>query len=181
MDDFQKHSAYLTPWKKEKFLTKKNIYKFLLASAAILFVIASLSSCNMGLPWDNALWGTWEVGTSTITIKNDTYAIDDSSSYDWDYGGEIVEYNNHSYNIAAENPSEGEFGFILLKITNHKVVASQIGTYTVIRWKNIETVDGVTTVETSEAYPAGWSSEAEALTGADADHFAIFSSMTKTD
>ena len=159
---------------------KKNLKKTLLVLVIALMTLATFNACDMGLPWDIELWGTWTAYTNTITITNDTYSIDDSSSWDWDYSGEIVKYDNFSYNIAADNPAEGDYGYFIFHITEHKGDSSQEGTYTVVRWRALTTEDGVTTVETSEAYPAGWATAEEAEAQAEDDHFAMWSSMTKS-
>lgn len=115
-----------------------------------------LTGCDLLFPENPDIHGTWDTGFGgTITITRDTYASDDSSSYDWDYSGDIIRFDNDSYNLPSENPSIGNFGAMLVKITAHKGDASQIGTFKVIRWKNRITSLGVTTVETSEGYKYG--------------------------
>ena len=158
---------------------KRNFGKIAIAAAALL--IATLfTACNMGLPWDMELWGDWDDGFGTEkTFTNTTFNFDGEPS-DWgeyDYSGDVVLYDNNSFNIASENPADGNFGHMILEITYHKADSSQIDTYTLIRWKNLKTVDGVTTVELSEAYPAGWVTATAAAEEADENHF-VYSTHT---
>lgn len=140
---------------------------------------AFLVSCNAP-PENIEIEGTWDNDFSTLTITNASYSVDDPNSDDWDYSGDIVSYNNFSYNIASENPKTGDYGHFIFKIIKHTGDEEQIGTYTVVRWKELVTSNGVTTVKTSEAYPAGWKSPEDASANAkEADHFQMYSSMTK--
>ena len=159
---------------------KRNLTKLALSALVLLLAVVSFS-CSVFGTQDNLINGTWDSGFGqTITITNTTYASDDSSIYDWDVAGDIVDYSKWNFNRAGENPESGNYGFLLIKVTANSGNAAAVGTYTILRWKELTTIDGVTTVQTCEAYPAGWATAEEAVTEANtADNFTFFSTITK--
>ena len=149
----------------------------------VLILITCFSACDMGLPWDIEIWGSWTAGDSVMTFTNSTFSVDHPDAWNWDYSGEIVKFDNSSYNIASDNPVSGDYGYMVWKILSHEGDPAQEGTYTVVRWNALsESEDGLTTLEYAEAYPAGWATaeEAEAEAASGTGHFSMFSSLTKT-
>jgi len=136
----------------------ENMNKRLLGAAlAAVLILTALSGCSLFFPEDNELEGTWDAGYGgTVTFHGSSWAADNSGDT-WDYSGTIIKFDNDSFNTPSENPSTGTFGSILVKITYHTGDSTQIGTYTVIRWKNRSESGGTVTVETSEGYKSGTS------------------------
>ena len=163
----------------------KNLKRTVLVLVAALMVLATFSACDTGMFLDNELWGTWDDGYGTkMTFTNSTFNFDAQPAeyfgvtYEYDYSGDVVSYNNLSYNVSAENPTEGNYGHMILKITAHKEDSTQEGTYTVIRWRNLKTENDVTTVEYSEAYPAGFASAEAAAEATEDVNFLRYSTIT---
>lgn len=155
--------------------------RIVLTVMTVLILITFFAACDMGLPWDIEIWGSWTAGESTMTFTNNTFTIDNPDSWNWDYSGEIIKFDNNSYNIAGDNPVSGDYGYMIWKVLKHEGDTTQEGTYAIVRWKAlVESEDGVTTLEYAEAYPAGWATAEEAEAEADDSHFSMFSTLTKT-
>ena len=159
--------------------------KRLLIVFALMLCIAAFSGCELFTPiaTDANLLGVWDAGGySTWTFTQRGFSSDGkpAGTGGWDYNGYIVKAVDGRYNIAADSPSNSNCGYMVFRIIEHSGDAKQVGTHTVIRWRNKTTVNGKTTVEYSEAYPAGWATagEAEAEAGS-ATHFTYFSTLTK--
>ncbi|MDC7235428.1 MAG: hypothetical protein PQJ58_19525 [Spirochaetales bacterium] len=131
---------------------KKNLGKLALV-LMVLFVSAGLMSCDAFKDEESlSVLGTW--GNGTMEITSDTYSVDMGGSWgEWNYSADIISFDNSSWNAGEEG--EGSYGYMVLKFTSHSdddTAAATVGKYTVFRWKNLTTVDGVTAMETSEGY-----------------------------
>ncbi len=140
-------------------MKQKKLFKTLAMLLALSVIILSSTGCSDALSFltEPSLIGEWDAGYGTTwTFSSDsTFAEDDSSAWDWDYSGDIVKYSNITYNDESENPDDADnYGYLLIKYTAH-VDSAYVDTYSVIRWYNLQTVDGVTTVEYSEGYLYG--------------------------
>ncbi|MBI9107860.1 MAG: hypothetical protein JEZ04_14020 [Spirochaetales bacterium] len=163
-------------------MIKKN-KKFLFTLLLSVLLLTVFAGCNMGgLPWDNALWGTWADSYTTKTFTNTTWEFDGAPAGEggWDYSGEIVKFVNGSYNIVSENPADGQYGYMVLKTTVHESSTSSVGTFTVLRWRALATEDGVTTVEHSEGFPTFDTAEEAEAEAVEATNFTYYSNLTKT-
>ncbi len=139
-----------------------------------LAIIASftMTSCDTATspitPEILEITGTWIDDYSTMIISGDSWESSTTGYPNWDLTGEIVSYNNDSYNLASENPTSGDYGHLVVKITTGgAAVTDQIGTYKVIRWKNLKSVDSKTSLLSSESYKYGsawFISDSEATT-----------------
>jgi hypothetical protein len=136
----------------------------------------------MGLPWDTALWGTWveEYGTK-IVITNNTYA--QYYGDELNYSGEIVDFSNNSFN-AGESSDYDDYGYLLVELTESSSTWTPVGTCFVLRWENMETIDGVTSVLISEGFGAEtFTDTTEALAGMTAEdgYFNYYSTYTESE
>jgi len=159
----------------------KQIKKALLIASVIL-AAASFSACNIGMPWDIELLGSWDDGYgTTVTITDTTYENYYNNSLN--YSGKILKYDNAGLN-ADETSDADTYGYFLVELTESNSDWTPVGTCIVYRWKNIITENGVTTVALSEGYGLTRFTDAdEALAGmTEADgYFTWYSGYTKTE
>lgn len=172
---------------------KKNKLNVVLMAMLILAFLATylVTSCNLDSSSDSdfssgplEITGIWDTSGGTMEFDDNSFTVINPPAWTWDYSGDISVYSNDSYNLPSENPSSGNFGFAVLKITAHTGDPSQMGTFTVLRWKELITIDGVTTMEYSEGYNASvdaFTSAEDAQSGAtDVNNFFnLYSSITK--
>lgn len=160
----------------------KRLRQSALLLAALTFVFAFASCDLMGekdKKEDIEIEGTWDGGMSNyVTIDGDEYIVDNPDDWFWDYGCEVVSFDNDGFNGGEEG--EGDCGYAVIKFTDHDSSPASVGKYTVLRWQNLETTGGVTTIDTCEGYGTYFDSAEEAEAGATsaAGYFASYSSST---
>lgn len=163
----------------------KWIKRSALALAALSFVFA-FASCDLMAEKDKKedieIEGTWSSTaygyTTTMTFDNDEYTSSTSDGTDtWAYACKIVDFDNDEFN--AGDAGEGDCGYAVVKFTDH-YDSSYIGKYTVLRWQNLSTNAGTTTVDTCEGYGTYFDSEDAAEDGTTdaAGYFGFYSSTT---
>jgi len=160
----------------------KNFKRIALTVIAAALLLTAFAGCDLGMPWDTSIWGSWDDGYGgRKTFTNTTFTVDGApvGTGGWDYSGDITKYINGSYNIPSENPTEGQYGYMVLKITAHESDSSQVGDFTVLRWRALTTAAGTTTVEHSEGYPHFATAEEAEAKAVEEANFQFYSSMTK--
>ncbi|MDC7219395.1 MAG: hypothetical protein PQJ59_05605 [Spirochaetales bacterium] len=105
--------------------------------------------------------GSWVDSWGYYTIITETnfgsYATDGTTMY---YDADIVSYSNDAWN--ASETGEGDCGYMVIQFSDST-------DYTIVRWENLETSDGETTMDYSEGYSFSdgyFSSEDAAISGA---------------
>lgn len=163
---------------------KKGAAALLLASFALV-----LGGCGAGFfskgddkpaaPAAIEIAGSWDAGYGmTITLTNAQYKSE-TADHSWDYVCDIVKYSNDGFN--AGEAGEADCGYAVVKFAVHPNAPASVGKYTVLRWKNLKTEGGKTTMQSCEGYGTYFGTAAAAEAGATdaAKYFAIYSSAAK--
>ncbi|MDC7124465.1 MAG: hypothetical protein PQJ46_02790 [Spirochaetales bacterium] len=158
----------------------KTNFKKIMLLLAVVATLSFFTSCSE-VTEDTAIAGTWEDTYSTkIVISNTTYASYYADSLN--YSGTVVSYKNDELN-AGETSDADNYGYILVQLTESNSDYTPVGTCFVLRYKNIATADGTTTVYMSEGYGSEtFTTSDEALAGMTAaDNYFSYSQYTKSE
>jgi len=152
-----------------------------------LFVFAGMMSCDMnsGSSDELAVIGNWDAGYDNILeITPSMYKKSWPKSEFGEagfYSAKIVSYDNTGWNGSDSGMGEGEYGyFVLLWDNPSKYTPQAKDKYSIVRWKNLKTTSGKTTMEYSEAYKSYFDTAAEAIEGSieDKDFFTAEKAFT---
>lgn len=176
---------------KGDILNNQLFKKVLLPLALLVF---TLSSCDLSVAEDKdfLIAGTWGDNYGQIVVtenRYESYYVDYmSGELKFSHAAEIVSFDNGTFNTETANTDLGDHGYLVLKSLDDSDPAQ----YGVLRWKSLETVDGVTTLSYSEGYKASnptapmaewvgiyFNSASEAKNGMDDTFFSYYSKVTK--
>ncbi len=151
-----------------------------------------INSCNLGdsqtnesVTEDLAVIGTWtgSYGGEIVfseTLYSNSYSK--SGVLTLSHKGEIVKFSNSSFNASESTTAEGDYGYIVIKYDDTNGGAGK-GKFGVLRWKELKTDSGVTTLSYSEGYNSGIYFDSADLAEAGmtdtTKYFGWFSAMSK--
>ncbi|MBI9103668.1 MAG: hypothetical protein JEY99_14735 [Spirochaetales bacterium] len=129
---------------------KKFLKKLIPVLLLVLFVVPAFTGCDfLGLLSGDPeieIIGTWNDAFGSITVSGSE--IDFGS-----WKADIVEFNNSGWNGDETALAEGDAGYAVLKYSEAPSWNPGIlDKYMILRWKNLTTVSGETTMDYAEGY-----------------------------
>ncbi len=151
-----------------------------------LFVLGGMMSCELFEEEEETIEiiGTWDAGIiidgDLISFNNFDYYPDEAK-----YTADIISFSNQSFN--AGETGEGNCGYVVVCYNNSPDYSAwgfgvnEIeGKYMVIRWQNLEEVDGVISMRYAEGYGTYFDTADDAIENAtDSNGYFSFSSTTQ--
>ena len=136
---------------------KEKLWKKITMAAVISAVLVmSAAGCYFFRP-STDLVGTWIDDFGGVRVITETTLSMYWSATDTEpaYAFDIVDYDPNSWN--GGEAGEGSHGYMVLECTTPPSWNSaQEGTFTVFRWQNMMSADGVMTMEFAEGQPPAW-------------------------